>query len=164
MSDIELAIGLARKIETALTERGAVGSGLREKAQCFATHLSPSALNSVSFIASERNNIAHADGATLRDRAAYERACEQVHQAILAIPADARAEVVQGENGRHQKSLFESPSYDDRDLRRERRFKAGIVIGLIATVVTFIQGGPVMGIFVALIAVASVLGQKYLRV
>jgi hypothetical protein len=64
---------------------------------------------------------------------------------------------------RPRKSLFVSSAYDDREVRRERRFKVGIVIGVIATLITFAQGGPVMGTFVALIATASVIGDKYLR-
>jgi hypothetical protein len=89
MTDIDLAIGLARKIETELDKRGGTGIGLREKAACFGHHLSDGVLDTIVWISQQRNHIAHQDGAVLEDREGYVKACRRVLRAIDAIPAFA---------------------------------------------------------------------------
>jgi hypothetical protein len=165
MGDIEFAIGLARQIESGLSDRGAVGSGLREKAACFAQHLSPATLGAISSIAQERNRIAHTDGATLRDRAGYERTCRQILQAIQAIPGDARAEIVQQPRpSAKPKPLFEPMSpYADRQRRSAARAKTALVLGGIGAVLAAVFGSVMTGLFIAFIAGMTAIGEKYFR-
>jgi hypothetical protein len=84
--DIEIAIGLARKIESALSRRGAVGAGLREKAQSLAAHLPPGMVATIDWIARERNRVAHDEAGRLSDPAAYTRVCDEVLRVIEGLP------------------------------------------------------------------------------
>jgi hypothetical protein len=84
--DIEIAIGLARKIESALSRRGAVGAGLREKAQSLAAHLPAGVVATIDWIARERNHVAHDEAGRLSDPAAYARACDDVLRVIEGLP------------------------------------------------------------------------------
>ena len=88
MSDIEIAIAGARRLEAALVARGATGAGLREKAECFGAVWLQADVRAVSWIARERNRVAHDEGAVLSDRDEYVRTCERLLSVIDSWPAD----------------------------------------------------------------------------
>ena len=89
VSDIELAIKLARRIESALSSRGATGNGMWEKVSGFTSYFSPGLVQDFSWACRERNNVVHQEGGVLSDPARFERVCIAMLGAIEQLPPHA---------------------------------------------------------------------------
>ena len=87
-------IDATRKIESKLVACGAVGSGLREKAESLGDRLPAEAARLIRFIGSVRNRFAHESGARLRpaELELFEEAAGSVLAALDNLPGPAAAE------------------------------------------------------------------------
>lgn len=81
-------IDATRKIESKLVACGAVGSGLREKAESLGDRLPAEAARLIRFIGSVRNRFAHESGARLRpdELELFEEAAEAVLAELDSLP------------------------------------------------------------------------------
>ena len=81
-------IDATRKIESTLVACGAVGSGLREKAESLGDRLPAEAARLIRFIGSVRNRFAHESGARLRpdELELFEEAAEAVLAELDSLP------------------------------------------------------------------------------
>lgn len=96
MSDIERAIRLAGAIENALERRGAVGNGLREKAECFEDFLPAGVWPALKRLGWQRNQIAHGRTHHLEDPDQFEDDCRFVIEAVKAMPLHAAPRIPLG--------------------------------------------------------------------
>lgn len=73
MSNIDLVVNLAKKLESLLSkEYGADGKGLHEKVSSVEGHLSPEIVRKIRKVASIRNRVVHEDGYELSNVSEFE--------------------------------------------------------------------------------------------
>ena len=90
-----------KKIETLLSEMGAVGKGLHQKLSSIENHIDKGIVKSIRFIASIRNKFLHDANFKLTDKllSDFESSCEKVIRYLIAKNSES-----QKTNNKNQKS------------------------------------------------------------
>ena len=90
-----------KKIETLLSEMGAVGKGLHQKLSSIESHIDKGIVRSIRFIASIRNKFLHDANFKLTDEllSDFESSCEKVLRYLIAKNSES-----QKTNNKNQKS------------------------------------------------------------